>query len=387
VDFINFVPDYWGGPRHNRHYFCLELAKKHKVLFVSPPFSIERLLRRDRQRHLPESGTVKVATNLWSHVAPKWLFTNFRFPWLDRLFRRLRMSLLKRKLSQLDFRDPVLILWHPQYLEMLDAFPGATSIYYIYDHLSGYTGSDPSQRSARELELIRRVDMVFVLSRKLLEENQKYNSNTSLLPNAVDFELFAHARDPATVIPDDLAVIPHPRIGYVGSLNEKVDIDLLEKMAVERPEWSIVLIGRENFSSPEQKGRFDRLIAQPNVHWIPYRAPEALPAYLKGLDVCMMCYVINGWTYFGDPSKMHEYLAAGKPTVGTPLASIVEYQHVIEVPESHDEWLLAIERCLQNDCTDAVQRRIAVAAENSYSARIARALALIEANTGSARSS
>ena len=382
MDFVSFVPDYWDGPRHNRHFFCLELAKRHKVLFVSPPFSIEKILRRGSRHALSDSGTQQVARQLWIHVPPKFLFTNFRFPWLDRLFRRVRLHLLRQKMRRLGFRNPILLVWHPQYLEMLDEFAGIPSIYYIYDHLSGYTGADPKQRSPRELELIRRVDLVFVLSRKLLEENQSYAKDIVLLPNAVDFEHFSKARAPETQVPEDLATIPRPRIGYVGSINEKVDIDLLEHMATKRPDWSIVLIGRQNFSSTAEKSKFNRLLEHSNVEWISYRNPDVLPAYLKGLDVCLMCYVINGWTYYGDPSKMHEYLAAGKPTVGAPLPSILEYRDVVEVPSSHDEWIDAVARSLDDVSEASRDRRIEVARANSYAERIDQALAVIEDRFG-----
>lgn len=378
MEFVSFVPDYWDGPRHNRHYFCLELAKHHKVLFVSPPFSIERILRRTYRRNLPASQTRQVAKNLWAHVPSKFLFTSFRFPRLNSFLRRIRLFLLRRTLARHGFRSPILLIWHPQYLDMLDEFPGVPCIYYIYDHLSGYTGSDPTQRSRSELELIRRADLVFVLSRKLLELNQSFNSNIVLLPNAVDFEHFSRARNAETEIPDDLLSIPRPRVGYIGSINEKVDIELLQEIADNRPAFSVVLIGRQNFQSDDGRLGFSQLVDRPNVYWIPYRDPNVLPAYLKGLDVCLMCYVINGWTYYGDPSKMHEYLAAGKPTVGTPLPAIAEYQDVIEVPSQSSEWITAIDRCLLDIGADAIARRVDVARSNSYEERVRYALSIIE---------
>jgi glycosyltransferase involved in cell wall biosynthesis len=230
--------------------------------------------------------------------------------------------------------------------------------------------------------LIQRADLVFVLSRKLLEENQRYNPHTVLLPNAVDFEHFSRARDARTQLPDDLSAIPTPRIGYVGSINEKVDLALLEKMAATRQDWSIVLIGRQNFSAEESKRQFDRLLAKPNIYWIPYRQPDQLPAYLKGLDVCLMCYVINGWTYYGDPSKMHEYLAAGKPTVGTALPSILEYRHVVEVPTSHDQWITAVTRCLADNGEGATMQRVEIARLNSYAERVRTAVGVIKERFG-----
>lgn len=378
MNFLSFVPDYWEGPRHNRHYFCLELAKQHRVLFISPPFNIGRVLRRDPSRPNPKSGLKKIHDRLFTYVPSRWLFTNHRFPRLNRLFREIRIFLLRRIAKRLGFADPVLLVWHPSHLEMLGRFNERLVVYYIYDNLAGYGGGNPSQRWSSELELIRRADLVFALSRKLLDENQVHNRNVVLLPNAVDFDHFALARDESTPVPEDIRAISSPRIGYIGTINEKVDVDLLVEIAARRPSWSIVLIGRENYKDANAKQRFVELVGRPNVHWLPYREPETLPGYLKALDVCLMCYVINGWTYYGDPSKMHEYLATGKPTVGAPLPAIQEFSRVVGIPDSHDGWIEAIEAGLAEHDPERVQERIDVARANSYPERIRRAIEAIE---------
>jgi hypothetical protein len=95
-----------------------------------------------------------------------------------------------------------------------------------------------------------------------------------------------------------------------------------------------------------------------------------VPACIKGLDVCMMCYVINNWTFYGDPSKLHEYLASGKPTIGTGLSSIKEFEDVVAIAESPEEWVSAAEAGLRETGQDLFRRRIEVARQNSYEARI-----------------
>lgn len=370
MNFLSFVPDHWEGPRHNRHYFCMELSKHHRVLFISPPFNIGKVLDRDARRRAPASGLKKINDNLFTYVPPKWLFTLHRFPRLNQLFREIRVFLLRRITRQKGFTDPILLVWHPAHLEMLGRFGESLVVYYIYDHLAGYGGGDPTKRWNRELELIRRADLVFVLSRKLFDENKAYNHNIHLLPNAVDFDHFASARSKSTPIPPDINTISKPRIGYIGTINEKVNVDLLVEIASHRPSWSIVLIGRENYKNLEAKKKFMELVAKPNVHWLSYREPETLPGYLKALDVCLMCYVINGWTYYGDPSKMHEYLAAGKPTIGAPLPAIQEFDNVVRIPDSDTGWIEAIESGLAEQDPRFMEERIKVARANSYPERI-----------------
>ena len=150
-----------------------------------------------------------------------------------------------------------------------------------------------------------------------------------------------------------------------------MDVPLLEHISSTRPGWSIVLIGRQNYSVEAERQRFLSLVARPNVHWLGHRPHHTLPAYLKGLDVCMMCYVINNWTYYGDPLKMHEYLASGKPTIAVGLKSIQPFADVVAIREKHEDWVVAIEEGLHRDTDEARAKRIETARQNSSSRRIA----------------
>ena len=154
-------------------------------------------------------------------------------------------------------------------------------------------------------------------------------------------------------------------------MNEKVNLPVLEALA-DRREWTIALVGRENYKVPEEKARFLALTERPNVHWFGHRPFDLVPAYIKGLDVCMMCYVINNWTFYGDPSKLHEYLASGKPTIGTGLPSIREFADVVQIPETPPEWVAAVERALQEQRPGAGRAADRDGEAESYQARIER---------------
>jgi glycosyltransferase involved in cell wall biosynthesis len=212
----------------------------------------------------------------------------------------------------------------------------------------------------------------------LRKDKQQWSGNVHHLPNAVDYDLFSRARDAKTAVPADLLSIEGPRIGYVGTINEKLNVELLQHISERRPDWSIVLIGRQNYSVAAEHRRFEALIARPNVHWLGQRDHQLLPSYLKGMDVCMMCYNITPWTYYGDPLKMHEYLASGKPTIAAGLKSILPFSNVIAIPESADGWVDAIDRALTRDSEEARMQRIETARLNSYQFRIAEATRIIQ---------
>jgi glycosyltransferase involved in cell wall biosynthesis len=291
--------------------------------------------------------------------------------------RRARVWRIKNIMRRWGFDDPVLLIWHPKYSDMIGKFGEKLLVYYVYDNYSGYVGGDPGKPDPAEIELLKKADIVFVLSKELYEQKKQWASHIYHLPNAVDFGLFSRSRDLATKIPDDLAKLPRPRIGYVGTINEKVDVPLLDYISDVHPEWSLVLIGRENYQVNEMKRQFYEMLSKDNVYWLGYKNYAIIPDYIKGLDVCLMCYIINDWTYYGDPSKMHEYLASGKPTIATGLPAIKEYDRVIKIPNNRDGWIKAIEDSLEQKHQEEIEKRIKVAKDNSYTKRIEVATAII----------
>jgi len=252
------------------------------------------------------------------------------------------------------------------------------TIFYIYDQYSGYIGGDPNKPSHNEIELIKNADLVFVLSKKLQQDKKKYRDDIHHLPNAANFHLFSKSRLESTIVPADLSKIPGPRIGYIGTCNEKLNVKLLDFLSNIRPNWSIVLVGRENYSLSEEKNNFIKLINKKNVFWLGNKKHDSIPAYIKGLDICLMSYIVNNWTFYGDPSKMHEYLASGKPTIASDLYSIREYANVIDIPETDEDWIKIIDFRLNESNPNLVQERIKIANENSYEARIDKAMHIIK---------
>jgi glycosyltransferase involved in cell wall biosynthesis len=380
VSVLTFGGDYWDGPRHNRHYFLEELGRHEPVLFVSPPHHIAHIIERMGKGTLHRSGVRRINQGLVNYTPSKLLFTNHRLPWLNARMRAIRLARVHALMRRHGVSDPVLLIWHPQYRDMIGHFGERLVVYYAYDQYTGYTGGD-AKPSAEEIELMERADIVLALSRELAADKRRHLTNPDKvihLANAVDYDRFATARAPETVVPADVASIPGPRIGYIGTINEKVNLPVLEALA-ERPEWHIVLIGRENYSVAEEKRRFLALTARPNVHWLGHRSFALVPAYIKGLDVLMMCYVINNWTFYGDPSKLHEYLASGKPTIGTGLPAIRDFAEVVAIPETPAEWVAAVETALREQDPALVARRIETARENSYQARIIRFRAIVQA--------
>jgi glycosyltransferase involved in cell wall biosynthesis len=374
MDFISLSLNYWEDLWQSRHQIMLALAQTHKVLFVSPPFSLSEALASPKEGNgLPKSGLIHRQANLYTLVFSRFLFRTYRYPRIEKLMRYLRQRQIQRLAKKFGFKDTVLFIWHPQFAELAGTLGEAITCYYVDDEFSAYSGG--SEQRAQEIlqqedGLLRKVDLVFANGTVLLQSKNRYGNALSV-PMTADFNLFSRSRLPETKVPDDIEAVPHPRIGYIGNLNDKVDFALLRQLARERSDWSFVLIGPTNIRGAEVRGNFEALQVMPNVYLLGSKPRESLPNYIKGLDVCTMVYRQHGWANSVYPLKLHEYLASGKPCIGSGLTSLREFSEVVHIAESPQEWLEAIRVALEDKDPNRVERRVQVAYENRLETRIA----------------
>src|SRR5262249_46664820 len=155
---------------------------------------------------------------------------------------------------------------------------------------------------------IRRVDQVFVSSRGLLDKKGDLNRNTLFVPNGVDYASYVRSWPE----PEDLAPIPHPRIGYVGVLKKQLDLPLFHALAQRHRSWSFVFVGPQ--AHPEDIGPLIGQMARlPNVHFLGGKPVRAIPGYTQHMDVSALAYRVDDYTKFIYPLKLHESLASGHP--------------------------------------------------------------------------
>jgi glycosyltransferase involved in cell wall biosynthesis len=372
MDFVSFSLNYWEDLWQSRHQIMLALAQNHKVLFVSPPFSLSEVRARSRNSGLPKSGLIHRQANLHTLVFSEFLFQTYRYPSLEKLMNYLRQMKVRRVTKALGFQDTVLFIWHPQFAELVGTAGEALSCYYVDDEFSAYAGGTELRTQEilkQEDGLLRRVDLVFANGTVLLKAKNRYG-NAINVPMTADFELFSRSRLPETQVPQELEAIPHPRIGYIGNLNDKVDFALLAHLAKERPDWSFVLVGPVNIRGADVRGDLEALQNLPNVFLLGSKPRESLPNYIKGFDVCTMFYRQHGWANSVYPLKLHEYLASGKPCIGSGLASLREFPEVVRIAETPQEWLEAIQSAIADKDPKRVERRVQVAYENRLETRI-----------------
>jgi glycosyltransferase involved in cell wall biosynthesis len=266
----------------------------------------------------------------------------------------------------------VLDLWKPYYEAALDSVPHDVSCYHITDEYTYSAVELPVD--AVERAVISRVDQVFILSRSSFAKKARFNAHSLCLGNGVDYAAFASPRPE----PGDLAAIGRPRIGYVGSLKEHLDWGLLLDLAARHPAWSFVLVGPERYLG-SQVALLERLRRLRNVHCLGAKPLDQIPAYDQHMDVCMLCYAVNDYTKFVSPLKLQEYLASGRPVVGSALPAFEEFEDVIALARTPQEWSEKLARALEPGawCTERIaeQQRVAHAHDwQVLTERVARAI-------------
>lgn len=210
-------------------------------------------------------------------------------------------------------------------------------------------------------------DLVVAASDSLYREACLASSNVILAPNGCDASLFAPAAERALPVPEDIAGIAGPIIGYHGAVATWLDYGLICQIADAYPDWNLVFVGPfYNVSDVPRR---------PNLHWLGYKELSQLPAYDQMFDVAIIPFRISALTQAVNPIKMWEYLASGLPVVSTALAE-TKNRADIYYSEDPQAFLANIARALHENNETKKQARVALAAENDW---LKRAQVIMEA--------
>ena len=268
-----------------------------------------------------------------------------REPGFSRAQVNLLLPLLKAWQQEHEVAAPIAWLYTPLAIRLAQALRPSVVVYDCMDELSLFLGAPP-ELVERERELFAWTDLVFTGGRSLFEAKRRHHSAVHCFPSSVDPAHFGRARRGADGLPplpdpEDQAGLGHPRLGYYGVIDERLDLALLDALAAARPTWQIVMIGPVVKIDPASLPR------HPNLHYLGKRPYESLPAYHAHWDVALLPFALNDSTRFISPTKTLEYMAAEVPIVGTPLADVAEvYPDIVHVAATPADFIMGCERAL-----------------------------------------
>ena len=326
-DMLCFSHDWTGDPLSKTHLMRL-LARNNRVLWVNsigyrtPSLGSKQDLARIVQKLKEASEPVReVEKNIFT-------FSPLVIPsWGTRALRALNAQFLRwqvrRVMRRLQFRRPINWIFNPAAGPLAGSLGEDRVIYYCVDEYTAFKGVDTAALAAIERALIGRADLVIVSAEKLLQTKRAAHVPTLLIRHGVDFRHFASALRPETIVPDEIAKLPRPVIGYFGLIaDDWVDVPLLVHTARSFPTGSLVMLGKVTMD-------VSALEREPNVHILGRKSYEGLPGYCKGFDVAVIPFPISEVTLNANPLKAREYLAAGLPVVSTNIPEVRVLNHCL----------------------------------------------------------
>jgi uncharacterized SAM-binding protein YcdF (DUF218 family) len=356
-------------------------AQGHRVLFVentgvrAPKVrDLPRVRQRIRNWWRGTKGFREERPNLFVYSP---LLLPLPYFWLARWINRTLLTrALQRWMGATGFHRPIVwtFLPTPLAVDVIRAIDPQVTIYYCIDDLAS---SSPGARKIvpSEESLFRQADLVFVTSEKLRQRAARFSRRVHLFPFGVNLERFDAVRQSGDPAPSDIRSLARPIVGYVGGLHQWVDQPLLAAVASRLPEVTFALVG------PAQTD-VSILERCPNVRLFGQRPHPDVPRYVKSFDVGIVPYVLAEYTANVYPTKLNEYLSMGIPVVATDLPEIRRFNkdhgNVVEVAGGAEAFAASIQESLADSVPDEIDRRIAVAHENSWQNRLLAMGRLIE---------
>jgi len=322
----------WQRPQH----FASNLSRKYKTCYISP-VPVHHIVG---QVHVWLSRRLKrLAQRLWVFV-PLLLPGENKVGLIRALNRLLWVGYAKEAALRLGTARPVVWINFPFNPRLAKSLSPRAVVYDVMDEFVEFSIA-PRKARRMEEEVLNRASFVSTGTYALYEKKTALHPHVRYIPCGVDFELFNSVVKRKPPRPQDFPKARAPVFGYFGTLNERIDAELIEEVARRRPGWLFVLIGpiQRSYGGTRQLG---------NVYYLGLKPYKLLPTYLAHFDVCTMPYRITEATKSISPVKLLEYFAAGKPVITTRIPDVLRfYESLVWVVDGADDFITKGEALLR----------------------------------------
>jgi hypothetical protein len=350
--------DWW---YHNRGLFVPQvmtrLAKRTKVLFVNSlgmrvpslqkdRLALHKIVRKIRSfaRFLRKDSTSGMY--ILSPVSlPLWGSTLGRVVNAYSILVQVKLAMLILRI-----RNPIFYVGCPPAWEVIKRIHYHYLVYERTDLFEEMPEVDKPYITFLDNDLMRLSNLVLYVDAAMYNDGVKQNPHSLLIGHGVDFYFFADA-EKSDYIPEDVARIPKPIIGYFGDICDKTfDFDLLQHLAANLPDMSFVLIGPLS-SDVECLRKFK------NIYILGQKAYEDIPHYGKVFDVSILPWKKNKWVIHSYPVKIKEYLALGNPFVSVDIPAVRPFSNVTYVACDYDDCVSKVRRAAKDKDPQNRQKR------------------------------
>jgi glycosyltransferase involved in cell wall biosynthesis len=298
-------------------------------------------------------------------VRPIFFCLHSKFKFAER-FDRVRTSWLLRRVLLSQGRNEFDVTWlsTPLFNFAIPAIPSNVLVYDCNDRYEYFFEDEGRRRWVlkHETELLQKADVVFATAKQLFTKCRAINSNVHLATNGVPSFFFQTDHR----IPNEIAAIKPPIVGFVGTIGNWLDFDLLHSLASRNSDLSFLFIGHVSRNTT-----LAALKALKNVFFLEEKPHDEIPQYINQLSVALIPFKVNSLTQSVNPVKLFEYLAVGVPVVSTPLNEVLEFGDIVYVAESHD-FSEKIRIAMKSDTTESKETRKAAAKQYTWDDIVAR---------------
>ena len=351
-------------------------AQQNKVLYVDNPYTIKDVLvalkgktpfpfarafgLKPRLRKLPAGDS----TFVYVLTPPVVLSINFLprgmlYKTLLRLNGWLVRNSIRRSLATLDMRQDLIniVAFNPALgLVNKRKLKEKLLIYHCYDEINAALWLK-KHGDWIEKEFMTIADAVVVTSQGLLEKKRDLCKACFLVKNAVNIELFSKGFNPE--------ISATKTIGYIGSIDDRLDYDMLEALIKRLPEAQFVFVGRIVYKKAEEI-----LSKYPQVVFTGPKSVDQLPGLLHGFSLGIIPFVKNEFTQGIYPLKINEYLAAGLPVVTTHFSYLNDFEKVARIADTPQDFIEYVCEELASDSLEKKNQRLLTAKGNSWQQRV-----------------
>lgn len=313
----------------------------------------------------------QVTDNIRVFAIPPYLPFFNRYRVINRSNQRRLAAYVRRRMKEHGFEKPLLWCYSPTSCDLVDLIPRRGLVYDCVDRHSAYPGMiDPAVVDRMEQDLASRADQVFCTAAGLYDRLADYNSNTVLIPNGANFDLFVQAAG-RTLRPERF---DRPVFGFVGMLQDCLDYNAIMAVAQAWPEGEVRLIGK-----PLPGVDLSPLQQYPNIKLLGLKPQAELPALMREFDVCLNVFRAGDLSRDVSPLKFYEYLATGKPVVSTPEPlQVADFSDVVYIASHTDDFVVKCRQALTETDPAIADRRIAYARDCSWDSRVAQMVGILK---------
>lgn len=365
----------WDGIWFPEKHIADRLARYAPVLYVDPPISPLTPRRNPELRASLDGPRLRVIKGTLARLTPV-VLPGMHRQGMHLVTTSITRRAIARAIKELGARSVrAVVVASPS--PLFGACGERLRVLYATDDFvaaANLIGVPEARLRRLEAKQAAQADLVVSVSPALSDKWRALGHHPVMIANGCDDRLFATTDE--APLPDDVD-LPAPIAGFIGHLSERIDLSLLE--AVARRGRSLLLVGpRQNTF---EMRRVEALLSRPNVRWVGPRPFEALPSYLRLMDVGLTPYGDTAFNRASFPLKTLEYLAGGRAAVATDLPAVRWLNsELIDVASEPEPFAEAVDEALDRPRTpELVARRQTLAARHSWSSRtidFARALGI-----------